>query len=269
MHSAQYRDVGGCRSFLERWSGDSGPVVVCIHTAGQSGAQYRDVAPALAARGFDVLVVDLPGHGRSEPVASGPVSDLSWYATWVVDVLRDLDVGEAYLIGCSIGGSIALDVATRADVRVAGVLALDPSGVLGADGPRPRPPLLEDSVSPSMRDRTYLGTLAACGRTVPRDRVEMIARMHCREDWHVTTLDIQGALTHDIRDALGAITCPVYLLTGSDDYFVPPERVRRIADLIPHARYEVLDGVGHYPIEELTDVADRFADWVDTLRVAP
>jgi len=267
MHCAQYREIGGCRSFLERWP-STGPTVVCIHTAGQSGVQYRDVAPGLAARGFDVLVVDMPGHGRSEPVATGPVSDLSWYAQWILDALRDLEVERPYLIGCSIGGSIALDVAARADrsgMPIAGVLALDPSGVLGPDGPEPRRPLLEDSVSPSMRDRTYYGTLAACGRTVPSDRVELIARMHCREDWHVTTLDIQGALTHDIRAELGSITCPVYLATGADDYFVPPARVQRIADLIAHARFDVLDGVGHYPIEELPDIAERFADWVRTL----
>lgn len=266
MHSAQYRDVSGQAAFVERWPAD-GPSVVCIHSAGQSGAQYRHLAPALSGQGFDVVVMDLPGHGRSEPVHDGPVSDLSWYASWTWDLVAGLGLTAPYLLGCSIGGSIALDMATRS-TRTAGVVALDPSGVLGP-GPTPfREPLLEDSVSPSMRDRTYYGTLAACGRSVPVDRARAIAQMHCREDWHVTTSDIQGALRHDIRTGLPNITCPVYLLTGEDDYFVPPDRVRRIAGLIPHARFEVLAGVGHYPVEELLDLADRVNGWVGSLEGA-
>lgn len=264
MHSAHYLEIDGGLCFVERWPG-TGPTVLCLHTAGQSGVQYRRAAPAVAAYGFDVLVVDLPGHGRSEPVPGGPVSDLSWYATWVLDLLETLAVPNPYLIGCSIGASIALDAATRLD-STAGVLALDPSGVLGTEGTVPRTPLLEDSASPSMRDRTYYGTLAACGRAVPPEQTELIAAMHCREDWHITTSDIQGALTHDIRAQLPAIRCPVYLLTGEDDYFVPPERVRRIAELMPHARFEVMPGVGHYPIEELPDLAARFAGWVKSVQ---
>ncbi len=262
MHAAHYLEVRANRCYLERWPG-SGPTVLCIHTAGQSGVQYREVAPLLAEQEFDVLVVDLPGHGRSEPVSGGPVSDLSWYAEWILDLLRVLEAPAPYLLGCSIGGSIALDVASRLP-SAAGVLAFDPSGVLGRDVAGPTA-LLEDSVSPSMRDRTYLGTLAGVGRTVPPEKAEVIAQMHCREDWHVTTSDIEGALSHDIRDALPAIACPVCLLTGEDDYFVPPERVRRIADLIPGASYQVLEGTGHYPIEERPDAADLFVQWVRSL----
>lgn len=265
MHTAEYRDIDGQVAFVERWPGP-GDTVLCIHTAGQSGAQYRRSAPSLALHGFDVVVVDLPGHGRSDPVPSGPIDDLSWYATWCVALLRDLDARRVWALGCSIGGAIALDIATRSPTPVRGVIALDPSGVLGgADGWVPRSPLLEDSGSPSMRDRTYLGTVEACGTQAPPALVEQIATLHCREDWHVTVNDIHGAFTHDIHDRLGEVACPVYLACGADDYFVPPQRVRRIADAVGTPYFEVLPGVGHYPIEEIADVGALVAGWIEQM----
>ncbi|MCC6223521.1 MAG: alpha/beta hydrolase [Thermoleophilia bacterium] len=265
MHSARYLEVAGQHVFAECWPGERG-VVLCIHTAGQSGAQYRHAAPSLARHGFDVIVVDLPGHGRSEPVPGRPVDDLGWYAGWCVEFLAAWGAEPAWLLGCSIGGAIALDIATRPQARVRGVVALNPSGVLGgADGWVPRSPLLEDAGSPSMRERTYLGTVDACGSAVSPSAVETIARMHCREDWHITASDIHGAFGHDIRSSLGAVSCPVYLATGEEDYFVPPQRVRRIAELLPHARFEVLAGIGHYPIEELPDLGALVDRWIRVL----
>ncbi|RFS86030.1 alpha/beta hydrolase [Actinomadura spongiicola] len=260
MHNADYLELDGRLAFVETWPG-SRPAVFCVHTAGQSGVQYRHAAAELAELGFAVVVPDLPGHGRSEPAADGPISDLSWYAAWCTRLIAALGLERPYLLGCSIGGSIALDMATTMP-DLSGVVALDPSGVLGSDGGPPPRPVLEDSGSPSMRDRTYFGTVEACGRSVPAERVELIAQMHCREDWHITVSDIHGALTHDIRDALADITCPVRILAGEDDYFVPPSRVRRIADLVPHAVYELMPGIGHYPMEELPDFAERFDHWV-------
>ncbi|TYK52660.1 alpha/beta fold hydrolase [Actinomadura decatromicini] len=262
MHDAEYLEFDGRLAFVETWPGHR-PTVLCVHTAGQSGVQYRHVAPGLAELGFGVVVADLPGHGRSEPAPGGPISDLSWYAEWCVRLIAKLGLERPYLLGCSIGGSIALDVATRLPGdQLSGVVALDPSGVLGSDGGPPPSPLLEDAASPSMRDRTYFGTIEACGKSVPAERAELIAQMHCREDWHITVSDIHGALTHDIRAELARITCPVRILTGEDDYFVPPSRVRRVADLVPHAAFEVMPGVGHYPMEEIPDFAERFDRWV-------
>ncbi|QXJ25648.1 alpha/beta hydrolase [Actinomadura graeca] len=261
MHNADYMEIDGRLAFVETWPGGR-PAVLCVHTAGQSGVQYRHVADGLAALGFGVVVADLPGHGRSEPAPGGPVSDLSWYAGWCMRLMAALELERPYLLGCSIGGSIALDIATRMPGGLSGVVALDPSGVLPSDDGPPRPPALEDSASPSMRDRTYFGTIEACGRSVPAERAELIAQMHCREDWHITVSDIHGALTHDIREALAAITCPVRILTGEDDFFVPPSRVRRIAGLVPHAAFELMPGIGHYPMEEIPDFAERFDRWV-------
>ncbi len=82
MIEARYLEIGGALGFVEIVTPDarSGnaldatdlPTVLCIHTAGQSGVQWRHGARDLADRGYRVIVPDLPGHGRSEPAPGGP-----------------------------------------------------------------------------------------------------------------------------------------------------------------------------------------------------
>lgn len=267
MIEAGYAEVGGCRAFVER-AGDGVPVL-CLHTAGQSGVQWRDVTVPLARRGYRVVVPDLPGHGRSEPARGGPVTDLGAYATWCVELIDRLELERPFVVGCSIGGKIALDVAARVGGRLSGVVAMAADawtgGRPGVAGLRRE---LSDVAAPSRTDRTHLGTLAVVGRSVPRERAELIAVMHRREDPAVSTSDLIGWATHDLRDALPGISCPAHLVVGSDDLWLDPDDVRWAAGRIRGARVSVLDGVGHYPMEELPDFAAVLDGWLQELAPA-
>jgi pimeloyl-ACP methyl ester carboxylesterase len=121
---------------------------------------------------------------------------------------------------------------------------------------------LVDVAAPARGDRTYLGTLAVVGRSVRPDRAALIATMHRREDPVVTVSDLIGWATHDLRDRLPLIGCPVRLAVGTDDLWVDVERVRWAAGRIPGARLTVLDGVGHYPMEEIDGFAGVLAGWL-------
>ncbi len=264
MRRAEYLELDGRLAFVEV-EGEGEPLL-CVHTAGQSGVQFRNVSRGLARLGHQVVIVDLPGHGRSEPAAHGPVNDLSWYGDWCLRLLEQMGVERPYLLGCSIGGKIVLDMAVKASKDLAGVVAMAAYGQRGGQGRSARPWGLEDSSSPSNRDRSYYGHAALCGRSVPPDVVEMIALMHCREDWHITVSDQTGWSRQDIWDRLGDIDCPTYLVVGEDDFGVPYERVRETAARIPGARTALIEGIGHYPMEEMPDFVDRFEGWIRELR---
>lgn len=261
---ADYLAVGGVLAFVEQ-HGDGVPVL-CLHTAGQSGVQWRYVSAGLAARGFRVVVPDLPGHGRSEPAPDGPVADLGWYAEWCLELIDVLGLRRPFVAGCSIGGKIALDVACRAADRLAGVVAMAADAwTNGWPGERGLLRELSDVAAPSRTDRTYLGTLAVVGRSVPSARAELIATMHRREDPAVSTSDLLGWTRHDLREALARITCPAHLVVGSDDLWLDVERVRWAADRIRGARCTVLDGIGHYPMEEIDGFDGVLAGWLAEL----
>jgi pimeloyl-ACP methyl ester carboxylesterase len=259
-YRAHRLDVDGCSAFVE--DAGEGPVLLCVHTAGQTGVQWAPLLTALPAAGMRVLVPDLPGHGRTDPAPGGPVEDLTYYRDWLLRVLDALGVEEFAVVGCSIGGKIALDLAAVAGGRVRGTVAMaaDARNPLLSVGALRRG--MEASTSPSVPDRTYLGTLASCGASVDRARAEHVATMHRREDPVVSNADLVGWSTHDLRDRLPDITGPVRWVIGEDDFWLDPASARAGAALVPKCTFEVLDGIGHYPMEEIADFPDLLLGWL-------
>jgi pimeloyl-ACP methyl ester carboxylesterase len=111
---------------LERLAAD-GPRVVLLHAGVADRRVWRDVAPALHARGADVLAYDRRGFGETPP-PDGPFRHVD-------DLLGLLD-GPAWLVGNSMGGALALDAALLAPEKVAGLVLIAPA-VSGAPEPDP------------------------------------------------------------------------------------------------------------------------------------
>jgi len=77
--------------------------------------------------------------------------------------------------------------------------------------------------------------------------------------------DIQGWASHDVRDQLGDVRCPVLVIKGADDFWVPESPIRLSAELIgAQAEVEVLPDIGHYPMfedpEGLAGLIDSFVE---------
>lgn len=263
MIQSDYHRIDGVLASVQQ--AGEGPPVLCLHTAGQSGVQWRHTIGDLAARGYRVVVPDLPGHGRSEPAPDGPVRDLGVYAEWCRSLIAELGLRRPYVVGCSIGGKIALDLAARAGDGLAGVVAMAADARNSAVGVRGLARELEDVAAPSRTDRTYFGTLAVVGRSVPPERAELIATMHRREDPAVSTSDLLGWAEHDLRAVLPSIPCPTRLVVGDDDLWLDPEQVRWAAGQIPGARFSLLEGIGHYPMEEVDGFAAMLQGWLAEL----
>ncbi|GAC1608858.1 MAG: alpha/beta fold hydrolase [Mycobacteriales bacterium] len=259
MTQGHYLEIDGALGFVE--TSGSGIPLLCIHTAGQSGVQWRQVLRELPDLGYQVVVPDLPGHGRSDNAVAGPVVDLSRYADWLGEVTSQLGVVEPLVVGCSIGGKIALDISARGPIRPRAVVAM------AADAYNPQLSVtglqrsLEDAASPSRADRTFFGTLSSVGSDLPPEQARIVAAMHRREDPVVSTSDLIGWRTHDLREQLGNIDCPVRLIAGVDDFWLDPTAVAWAASQIRDADFELMDGVGHYPMEEIPRFPQRLDGW--------
>ncbi|WP_120285200.1 alpha/beta fold hydrolase [Rhodococcus rhodochrous] len=265
--AARYLEIDGAMAFVEdSLVGDE--TVLCLHTAGQNGVQWRHTTHALAAQGYRVLVPDLPGHGRSEPALNGPIDDLSAYAEWCLRLVEALGCEVHYVVGCSIGGRITLDIATRLGKNLRGIVAMAADAGGDPHGHTSWVRELEDSAAPSRTDRTYYGTFAVIGKSLTADRSELIATMHRREDPLVSTSDLIGWGKHDLRARLANIACPAHLVVGEDDLWLDPTAVEWAADQIPNARYTLLEGIGHYPMEEIDDFPVVLGGWLRELAQA-
>jgi pimeloyl-ACP methyl ester carboxylesterase len=246
----------------------AGKPLVCLHTAGQNGVQWRAAIEPLAELGYQVMVPDLPGHGRSDPAPEGPVRDLGRYGDWCIALIEALGLDRPAVVGCSIGGKIALDLAVKTGSTLSGVVAM----AADARNRKLRVTALErelaDVDAASRSDRTYYGTLAVLGRSVSAQRAERIALMHRREDPAVTTSDLIGWASHDVSDQLPAIACPVHLVVGEDDLWLDADDARSAAARIPDGRFTLLPGIGHYPMEELADFPALLHGWLRELHGA-
>ncbi|MCU1673643.1 MAG: alpha/beta hydrolase [Frankiales bacterium] len=263
MIQSHYLEVDGAIGFVETCG--SGIPLLCIHTAGQSGVQWRQVLRELPDLGYHVVVPDLPGHGRSDNAAAGPVVDLSEYADWLAQLTAELGLDRPLVVGCSIGGKIALDIAARGPIRPRAVVAM------AADAYNPQLSVtglqrsLEDAAAPSRADRTFFGTLSSVGRHLPQEQAAVVAAMHRREDPVISTSDLIGWRTHDLREQLADINCPVRLVAGGDDFWLDPTAVAWAASQIRGAEFELMDGVGHYPMEEIPEFPQQLHRWFGKL----
>ncbi|HJA38078.1 MAG TPA: alpha/beta hydrolase, partial [Candidatus Brevibacterium intestinigallinarum] len=197
---AHQLELDGRLAFVQDWGPEDGVPILAIHTAGQSGVQYRDAARGLAELGYRVLVPDMPGHGHSEQAPGGPVTDLGDYADFHIRVLDALGIEAPIVIGCSIGGKISLDIGIRLGDRVRAIVAMAANADRGQVNVAAMRRELNDISTPSRSDRTYWGTRAVVGSAVPEARREIIARMHRREDPDISQSDLIGWGTHDIFD---------------------------------------------------------------------
>lgn len=260
----EYLEVEGSLAFVEL-HGDGLPVM-CLHTAGQSGVQWRQLGLELPSHGYQVVIPDLPGHGRSLLSTSGPIADIGEYARWCERLLEMLGLIRPFVIGCSIGGKIALEMAVSGATELAGVVALEADRRNRLLSLRGLERGIEDSASPSRGDRTFLGTIASCGRRVPVERARQIAALHRREDPVVSSSDLIAWTRHDLSGRLEAIRCPVHLVAGGDDFWIDLGQVEDMANEVPGAAFEILEGFGHYPMEEIADFTSLVVRWIASLR---
>lgn len=109
----------------DRLAGDGDPVVL-VHGIGHRRQAWGEVPQRLADKGYDVVVVDLPGHGESPRPTRPDGYSLVSHAEQLERLFRELGLERPHVVGNSLGGRMVLELATRGSVRTA--LALAPAG---------------------------------------------------------------------------------------------------------------------------------------------
>ena len=239
-----------------------GTPVVMIHGLGASLYAWRKNLAPLAAAGFRVIAFDLPGFGFSDKTATG--YDNESYARVTVALLDSLDIADAVLVGHSMGGAIAAQVAIDHPERVRGLVLIGSAG-LGVRQPLvlqvARWPLL-GPIALALRGRGLTGrvlreTYADPGKVTEADvdqyyapTVEPGYARALRRVLREFRLDgLQGQLEH--------VAAPTLVLWGEEDRIVPIGLGRALALGIPHAAFLSVPHAGHSVQEEAADEVSR------------
>lgn len=227
----------------------SGDPVLYLHGTGDLGIW----TPALSdlAGSFRVLRPDLPGFNHSQPRADvRSVHDLA-YRTW--DLIDALGLDSVRVIGSSLGGWLAADLATVEPARVSHLV------LIGAAGLRPPAGFGVDVfvLSPAeMAAKTYHAAQArerALATAAERESDPQQQALQLRNRAATARL-AWNPYFHDpgLADRLHRVRARTLIIWGEQDQLMPPECGRQYEQLIPGARLEVLAGCGHLPQSERT-----------------
>jgi pimeloyl-ACP methyl ester esterase len=235
----------------------AGPTVLLIHGwLGNRTVWERQVA-ALRDR-FTVVTVDLRGHGESSPPRAGYT--IGGMAADLEQLVRALGVQRVALVGWSMGGMIALELARRLGERASALVLVGTSaGALGD----PKNPLAQPAVLEEMRTgvaedfrgfvRTFAARLFRDGAASPL--LAWITGQMQKTPPHVAEACLDAAAAVDTRAKLASVTAPTLVVHGRHDAIFAVGMAEELANGIRGAQLVVLEESGHSPgLEE----PDRF-----------
>jgi len=240
-------DAPGFRLYYEEHG--SGFPLLLINGLGSDHLEWLHQLPSFSGS-FRVVVFDNRGTGRSA-VPPGPYTTARM-ADDAAALLDFLGIGRAHVLGVSLGGMIAQEVALRHPDRVEG-LVLGCTGPGGALSVRPSPEAMaafalakgDDREAELRRMVPFLYTDTCC-----RERPEEVEGFIRRRMENPTPpagylAQLAAAITHDASGRLERIRARTLVITGDADRLVDCENSRRIAGRIPGARLVVLPGAPH------------------------
>jgi pimeloyl-ACP methyl ester carboxylesterase len=270
-------DVGRLR-IHHTWGGRGSPPVLMIHGLGSAGyLGWRFNLPALAG-GHRVLAPDLPGFGRSDKPRTRYGVPL--FTRTLLRYLDSQGLERAAVVGASMGGRVALELALRHPGRVSRLVLVNSLGLgfprrlvhglfalpgVGRTAFRLTGTVLERVPGATIRqlagrlrlvenperalDDAYLQAL----REIHADRGVAPAYLAT-----VRALFLMGA--HDLSRELRRLRMPVRLIWGADDPLFPVQHATRAHRLLPGSELAVMEGAGHSPQAERPDEFNRILE---------
>ena len=229
------------------------PPVVLLPGWGCSAYSFRRNVPAFAETGWRAVVVEPPGQGWSDKPRDSTSYTLPSLAARTLLVLDRLGIPRSPIIGQSLGGGVALQIALDAPERATRLALWSPIGFgcarvvhLGSRLPVALAPLLERVVG---RRLVRIALRIVYGRGHPpssRDVAEYSAPIGSTDFVRAQIQLLRNVRWSPIPDSdLARLTLPVSILAGSGDPIVPGGCLADAAEKLPDCRLRVIPSAGH------------------------
>lgn len=225
-------------------SAADGPTFLLVHGIGMGRDAYVEFIDALSERGR-VLALDLPGFGDApKPPRSLTIPQL---ADLVAAFLVEWGASRVVAIGHSMGTQVVAELAVRHPDRVSHLVLIGPT--------------VND------RERTAAWQVWRMVQDLFGEHPKVIIRgfwlyLKTGPVWFLTKF--RTMMAHRIEDLLPQLSTPTLVMRGQGDRVCPADWVRRVAEAIPGARYEEVEGKGHEAMirsaEPVAELIARFAD---------
>jgi pimeloyl-ACP methyl ester carboxylesterase len=234
-----------------------GTPLLLLHQTPRSIDEYAEVLPLLAPS-LRIVAVDTPGYGASDPVAGQP--DISDYASAMIEVLNELGIDKAVILGHHTGGLIAVEVAASSPTRVERLCLSGPI-FMDAEARARLFPLFkqwrvkEDGTHLQAKWDAMHGWLPQPA-LVQRFVVDVLRAGETSEQGHF------AAASYAMEDRLPLVRCPGLLIFGRRDIFAAPEDAGAFRQVLQPCRETVIDA-GMFPANEApTSFAQAVLDYL-------
>jgi 3-oxoadipate enol-lactonase len=227
----------------------TGEPVLMIHGLGSSTRDWDLQVPALATR-FKVITYDVRGHGRSEKPKQQ--YSVKLFADDAAALIRALDVGPVHVIGISMGGMIAFQLAVDTPELVRSLVIANSGPAMPIKTFAQRLMIWTRVAIVRVQGMRKMGQVLAT-RLLPKPE-HAAARAQFVERWAANDpraylSALRGLINWSVMDALPAIDRPVLVLTGDQDY-TPIAIKQAYTAMMKHAELIVIDDARHFtPIE--------------------
>lgn len=227
----------------------AGAPLLLIHGLGYARWGWEPVLPGLADR-FDVILFDNRGIGESD-APPGPYTAADMAAD-AIQVLDEAGVERAHVVGTSLGGMIAQELALAHPERVDRLVlaCTTPGGPKGHPMPQITVSLMAEAATlePAVALRRFVEnalappTVAAHPELVERIMQHRLATAQAPAAW---AAQATAGATFDAYDRLGGLAVPTLVQHGDEDVVVDPRNADLLVGLLPDARVERFAGAGH------------------------
>jgi pimeloyl-ACP methyl ester carboxylesterase len=241
-----------------------GPAIVFVHGLSGSWPNWLEQLPVFA-REHRVIAMDLPGFGHS-PMPSQDIT-ISAYARMLDELLETLGVSAASVVGNSMGGFVAAELAIAYPQRVERLVLISAAGIStyrNRDAERLEPYLRR--LAPMIA--VYTGWTAARSDWVTKRpglrnmTLGLVARHPSRLPAALAAEQLRGAgkpgfmqalranIDYPVRERLPEIACPTLIVWGDEDKVIPVADASVFEELIPNSRKVIFEGTGHVAMLE-------------------
>ena len=247
----------------------SGLPLLLIHGLGSSGLDWEYQVPAFA-KTFRVITVDLRGHGLS-PRPAGPYS-ISGMAADVLALLDELGIASAHVVGLSMGGAVAFQIAADAPQRIRSMTIVN-------SGPHMVLTTLRQKLAIGIRvPIVKLLGLPTMGKMISQKlfpdpahqqlRDTFVERLS-RNDKAAYIASLRALIGWSVQARLSAMHCPTLVITADQDYS-PVSLKEQYVALMPKAQLVVVPNSHHaLPLERPEAFNKVLAEFLATQDASP